>query len=204
MKRYSFRQHQIKRTCTETFSNYRSYSQYLLEDFSHRCCYCNVHEKTLGLVPFQIDHFIPEARFKGMRDELKTQYNNLMLACPKCNNAKSDQYEGDLFSASIENGYFYNPDQVDYNTIFYRNEMGGISSDDPKGKDMIKRLKLYRKLHNLAWVLEQIDDLLLVLQHQEEVECGEKKAKIQFQRLKLLDKKNRMQAQFIVAYKSNR
>ncbi|MBQ1736452.1 MAG: HNH endonuclease [Lachnospiraceae bacterium] len=204
MKRYSFRQHQIRRTCTKTFDDYHSYSRYLHEDFSHRCCYCNVHEKTLGLLSFQIDHFIPEARFKGIRDELKTQYNNLMLACPKCNNAKSDQYEGNILSTSIENQYFYNPDQVDYNTIFYRNEIGGISSDDPKGKEMIRRLKLYRKLHNLAWVLEQIDDLLVILQRQEELECGEKREKIQIQRLRLLDKRCRMQAQFIAAYRSNR
>ena len=42
-----------------------------------------------------------------------------------------------------------------YGTVFYRGDDGGIYSDDEKGRDMITRLKLYRPIHNLAWICEK-------------------------------------------------
>lgn len=57
----------------------------------------------------------------------------------------------------IVNELFYNPVTTDYNQIFYRNEYGGIDSDDEKGRAMIKRLKLYRPIHNLAWLVERLE-----------------------------------------------
>ena len=38
--------------------------------------------------------------------------------------------------------------------VFYRGDDGGIYSDDEKGRDMITRLKLYRPIHNIAWICE--------------------------------------------------
>lgn len=46
---------------------------------------------------------------------------------------------------------------TDYNDIFYRNELGGIDSEDPKGREMIRLLKLYRPIHNLAWLVERLE-----------------------------------------------
>lgn len=40
--------------------------------------------------------------------------------------------------------------------MFYRNEYGGIDSEDEKGRKMIARLKLYRSLYNFAWMLEEL------------------------------------------------
>lgn len=37
--------------------------------------------------------------------------------------------------------------------------MGGIHSDDAKGQNMIKILKLYRPVHQEAWLLENLDRL---------------------------------------------
>lgn len=179
MDKYTFRNHQIKRTCNKKYKDYHGYLPFLLEDFSRHCCYCNVSEKTLDIASFQIDHFVPEHTFEGIRDELLTQYDNLMLSCPKCNRAKSDQFEGDIASPSIENNLFYNPDTTDYNSIFYRNELGGISSDDAKGKDMIRRLRLYRPLHNYAWVLEKLDIIIARLDKQIECSAGEQKENLQ-------------------------
>lgn len=202
MKVANFKSHQICRTFTGSYEDYHNYKPHLLEDFSRRCCYCNIHESTLELVPFQIDHFIPQKSFKGVRDTLLTQYDNLMLSCPKCNRAKSDQYEGDIDSPAIENSLFYNPDTTDYNDIFYRNELGGISSDDLKGKEMIKRLKLYRPLHNYAWILEELNGILAQLETQISSADGEKKEKLEGIQGKLAVKYLKMKKYFVAAYRN--
>lgn len=201
MSSSNFRSHQITRTCNKVYSDYHSYQKYLLTDFSHRCCYCNIHQDTLGTMSFQIDHFIPKKQFEGKRDELLTQYTNLMLACPKCNRAKSDQYEGDITSPAIENKLFYNPDLVDYDTIFYRNELGGISSNDDKGKDMIKRLKLYRPVHNYAWVLEMLSNLISQIDTQICSASGDDKEKLESIRNKLAYKHYIMHSHFLTAFR---
>lgn len=201
MNRFKFRNHQIRRTCNKKYEDYHSYLPFLLEDFSRHCCYCNVSEKTLDVASFQIDHFIPQHTFRGKRDELLTQYDNLMLSCPKCNRAKSDLYEGDISSPSIENNLFYNPNVVDYNSIFYRNELGGISSDDEKGKEMIKRLKLYRPLHNYAWVLERLDKIIVQLQYQIEKTDEKNREQLCLLQKDLAWKYYRMRSYFVSAYR---
>lgn len=155
MQRNPFKEHIITRTCTEKLSPYTEYRDYLEKDFSGRCCYCNMSDELLT-TSFHIDHFIPRKVFEGKKDYLLTKYDNLMLACPKCNLSKSDAYKGDIVNdSSITNEYFYNPDETDYNLVFYRNYLGGIQSDDPKGKEMIKRLRLYRLVHNMAWLVDE-------------------------------------------------
>lgn len=166
MRYAKFKEHTIQRTCTEQFNDYRKYRPFLSADFHERCCYCNMSERILT-TPFHVDHFIPEKAFNGKRDNLKTDYNNLMWACPKCNLSKGSSYEGDLeHDSQIVNRLFYNPVETDYNEIFYRNELGGIDSDDPKGRKMIKLLKLYRPVHNLSWLLERLEKLCGLLENQ--------------------------------------
>ena len=126
-----------------------------------------------------------------------------MLCCPKCNRAKSDQYDGDILSYSVENALFYNPDTVDFNSIFYRNELGGISSDDEKGKKIIQLLRLYRPLHNYAWVLEKLDTIIAQLEVQIEHSSGEKKESLQLLQEKLMAKYYRMRTHFVVAYRQS-
>lgn len=201
MSSSAFRTHTINRTCTKQYCDYHSYLPFLQNDFSSRCCYCNIHRDTLGTAPFQIDHFIPKKHFEGIRDELLTQYNNLMLACPKCNRAKSDQYVGNIDSPTIENELFYNPEVTDYNSIFYRNELGGISSTDDKGKDMIKRLKLYRPVHNYAWVLEQLSSLIDQIDTKIASTSGAEKKNLESIRNKLAYKHFTMQSYFLTAYR---
>lgn len=170
MKYANFKEHDIRRTCTERFDTPKSYRPYLQKDFQGRCCYCNMPEE-LVTVPYHVEHFIPEKVFKGIRDELKTDYNNLMWSCPKCNLSKGDQYKGNIYDDSkIENALFYNPVETDYNGIFYRNELGGIDSDDSKGREMIKLLKLYRPVHNFAWLLERMEKLCGQLEERQRIE----------------------------------
>ena len=201
MNSTSFRSHTITRTCDKKYKDYHSYLPFLRNDFSNRCCYCNIHQDTLGTASFQIDHYIPKKHFEGKRDDLLTLYPNLILACPKCNRSKSDQFEGDLTSPILDNQLFYNPDIVDYNTKFYRNVLGGISSDDDKGKDMIKRLKLYRPIHNYAWVLEKLSSLIEQTNIKISSASGDEKKKLEAVRDKLAYKYYMMHGHFLSAYR---
>lgn len=201
MKVAEFRQHTIQRTCEKTYKIVQSYKPHLQRDFSQRCCYCNLWYDTLGIIPFEIDHFIPKSEFEGKRDDLDTLYRNLMLACPKCNRAKSNQFMGDINAPQIENELFYNPDTVDYNQIFYRDELGRIASDDPKGQDMINRLKLYRMIHSYAWVLERLGRLIDRLAKRSAQEEGENRRRLEEIRYRMLDERYKIEQQFVVAYR---
>lgn len=158
MKR-KFRNFQIKRTCTKNYENYSSFKPYLKNDFFNRCAYCNLLEGSIT-TPFEVDHFIPRDTFKEKWPECDTLYDNLMYSCKKCNIAKSNQYSGDIENRKIINDYFYNPVVDDFGKIFYRNDAGGIDSDDLKAKEMIEKLKLYRPIHNMAWLCEILNETL--------------------------------------------
>lgn len=95
MRYAAFKNHKIQKTCKEKFDDEKKYRDILKKDFSDRCCYCNMPG---GLVttPYHIEHFIPKKAFEGKRDSLKTDYQNLMWSCPKCNLSKGDKYKGDL------------------------------------------------------------------------------------------------------------
>ncbi len=159
MKFKDFRDFKISRSCNKVYVNYKSYRRYLKDDFRNRCAYCNLHEDQIT-TSFEIDHFIPRDTFKYVRPDLETDYQNLILSCKKCNDAKSSKFEGDIASTNPENIQFYNPVSTDYNDIFYRTEIGAIDSDDKKGRQMIIDLQLYRPIHNLAWVCEESSKVL--------------------------------------------
>ena len=156
MKYKDFRGHEIKRSKPKSYKQASSYRQHLERDFQHRCGYCNYSDR-YSMVPFEIDHFIPKASFKNLNDALMTKYENLMYSCEKCNNAKGNQFAGDVFSPTCSNDLFYDPTRMDYNLVFYRDENGIIASDDEKGRDMIVRLRLYRTIHILAWLCEELE-----------------------------------------------
>lgn len=158
MKR-KFREFLIERTCDKEYKQYQSYKAHLQKDFSCRCAYCNLLDSSVT-TPFEVDHFIPRKTFQDVWPECDVLYDNLMYACKKCNQAKSSQYQGDITQRKISNEFFYNPVDIDYGTIFYRNDAGGIDSDDELGLQMIEKLKLYRPIHNLAWICEMLNTTL--------------------------------------------
>ena len=162
MKFAAFMEHSVKRCSPPKYTNYKKYRPFLAEDFSHRCAYCNLLDSNIT-TPFEIDHYIPKKVFKNIWDDLENTYENLIYSCKKCNNAKSAQFSGNIRPPHIENELFYNPSSINYNNIFYRNEYGAIDSDDPKGRSMISRLRLYRSIHNLAWISEQLNKIHLKL-----------------------------------------
>lgn len=154
----------IVRTFTGQFEDYSKYKEPLSNDFHHRCAYCDTLDNIIT-TPFEVDHFIPRKIFKDVRDDLDCDYTNLIYCCKKCNTAKSSKFSGDISVANPTNEMFYDPTEQDYNDIFYRNEYGIIVSEDPKGKNMISELRLYRPLHALAWLVGQTNDTISALEH---------------------------------------
>lgn len=159
MRYKDFRNFKIIKNCTKKYKTHSHYRECLANDFKNRCAYCNMPDSIIAPKSFEIDHFIPRNIFKNIKPELEYDYDNLMYSCPKCNGNKSDNYKGNIKSEKIENDLFYNPVEIDYNDIFYRNEYGGISSEDSKGNEMILILNLYNPIHNFAWIIDNIEEV---------------------------------------------
>lgn len=176
MKKNSFKEHEIKRTCTRVERDVQKYREDLKRDFNHHCGYCNLDESLIEPHPFQIDHFVPRAEFKGIRDSLETDYSNLVYSCPKCNRAKGKSFQGDFSKTKVDNELYYDPGSVDMNQYFYRDEMGSICSDDKKGQYMINKLKLKHPIHNSAWLVEELDKTYKMLEYQLDKETDEERA----------------------------
>lgn len=161
MTRLRFKKHRIERTCTKKYRDYHSYKSSLQRDFGGHCAYCNLNEEWVAPLPFEVEHFIPRTILKAQgRKDLDTDYRNLMLSCPRCNKLKGNRFDGDIPEHEICNPYFYNPAETDYNTIFYRDEKGRIHSDDELGQQMIMMLRLYRPSHQMAWLLDELKEVL--------------------------------------------
>lgn len=156
MKYDEFRNFKITRQCNKVYKHYKSYKKFLKKDFHNRCAYCNTWDFIIEPQGFAIDHYVPRKIFKNIDKTFSNNYHNLMYVCPKCNREKSDKFKGNIDNLEIKNELFYNPVEQDYNEIFYRNEFGGIDSEDTKARNIMKELKLYRPLYNFAWLLEKL------------------------------------------------
>ena len=178
MKKSRFRYDAVERTCTKQKKQVQKYRKALSEDFHGHCGYCNLNDKLIAPLPFQIDHFVPRAEFKGKRDGLETDYRNFVYSCPKCNRAKGRSFKGDISKPSVDNELYYDPGSTEMNQIFYRDEMGSICSDDIKGQDMIRRLKLKHPIHNSAWLAEELEKTYREIGRQMEKEKNEKRAEL--------------------------
>lgn len=89
-----FKRHTIIRDCDKNYKDYHNYKEYLKKDFKNRCAYCNMHDKWIMPLPYQIDHFIPRVECKKAgRNDLDHDYRNLMYSCPVCNRLKSNIFE---------------------------------------------------------------------------------------------------------------
>lgn len=138
----SFRDISPKRTCTKSFSNYRSYKNYLAKDFNNRCGYTNCSDFWFGgAKTFHIDHFKPLKN----HPELKTEYSNLVYCCSYANILKSD-----------DEGLYLDPCNVDYNAHFERDFEGNIipRKDSEEANYMYSKLKLYLKRYRIIWKLD--------------------------------------------------
>jgi hypothetical protein len=75
------------------WKDYHRYREWLRDEFSFRCVYCLEREVWRDMrESMHIDHFEPQA----IRKDLKSEYTNLLYACPACNAQKSDAILPDL------------------------------------------------------------------------------------------------------------
>lgn len=144
MSQVQFRQLAPQRTCSKTFSVYRSYKKYLADDFNGRCGYTDSHHRWFGgASTFHIDHFQPHSKFPV----LKTQYSNLVYACSYVNILKSND----------DPTNYLDPCATDYNEHFFRDHSGRIYPN-PKSAQAVymhKKLKLGLARYQLIWLLEK-------------------------------------------------
>jgi HNH endonuclease len=96
------------------------------------CEFCHIHEDDAGAT-LTIDHFRP--RSKGGSDEL----NNLVYACPSCNQYKQDYWPIDAQSLSL-----WNPRNEDFTEHFTEAENGQLIGLTLVGAFTIRHLRLNR------------------------------------------------------------
>jgi len=132
-------------------ADYRRYKDPLETDFFERCGYTDCIQTWFGgKHTFQIDHFKPRSKYP----ELEVSYANLVYACSYVNRAKSDDLNE-----------YLDPCDTDYNEHFYRDSLGCIypKDDSPIAKYMFKALKLYLKRYSIIWMLEVLEEKMIIL-----------------------------------------
>lgn len=144
----NFRKDPPKRTCTKTYTSYRSFKPYLASDFNSKCGYTDCRDFWFGgRNTFHIDHFQPFSK----NPELETDYENLVYCCSYVNILKSD-----------DEGHYLDPCNVNFNDHFERNTDGSIIAKDTskEANYMFTKLKLGLARYKIIWKLDEILDRL--------------------------------------------
>lgn len=152
--RLKFRSAAPSRTCTKKFKNYRSYKQYLSEDFNNRCGYCDDFDGWIGgESTYHIDHFAPKIKFSYLENE----YNNLVYACSFCNRFKSDDWPSNDHTLNVVDGIGYiDPCDRKYDAYFNRDVYGNIVPTNDIAKYMHQKLQLFLTRHRIIWNLTRL------------------------------------------------
>lgn len=139
---------------------YEDYKQELRDDFGGKCAYCDDSDAFCGgRRNYHIDHFAPKTRFP----ELINTYSNLLYACPYCNIAKSDKWEGNNATSPLnaKGEGFCDPCTQEYYKHLKRNKNGYIEYIDSTGEYMYKNLKLYLVRHALIYTADALKSKIL-------------------------------------------
>lgn len=120
------------------------------EIYNHKCSYCGVSLKVIGVDSFEIDHYIYEKFFMDSAEAGKT--DNLVLACSKCNRGKGKFHIKDKYIKLL------NPDKGSIANVFFRNEKYYIKiyeefSDDEEIIKFYDKLKLNYQVKRLDYLL---------------------------------------------------
>ncbi|MBQ3808676.1 MAG: HNH endonuclease [Kiritimatiellae bacterium] len=125
---------------------------HLKQDFHGRCAYCDDSDSLVD-IDFHIEHFAPKTKFP----ERKYLYQNLLYACPYCNESKSEYWVSDDPDINIKDGEgIVNPCCKDYDSHLGRRKNGCIYPKTGLGEFMYKRLKLYLARHELFFQIERL------------------------------------------------
>ena len=125
------------------FADYKQYANEIAEDCQHRCVYCDAKEReNLGGDTFQLDHFRPQKHFPS----LKSDPENLVLACPACNRFKSDHWPVGKSSTHTFEGSigFLEPFKDDRRDYFEIGSDGEICAKKDPAAYVVKILHLNR------------------------------------------------------------
>ncbi len=151
-----------RRASAGKLKHYSEARKYLMEDFYKMCGYCGksgeiMHQR------FHIDHFVPQS----LAPELMNDYNNLVLACPKCNRTKSNKWP--TKDKRIHNdGHigFVDPASEEFDRHMERDDQGYIYGITELGKHMcknfhfdIRRTDLYWKIQLLYEIQSRLEEL---------------------------------------------
>ena len=124
----------------------------LEQDFYFLCGYCGQDGKLMH-ERFHIDHFVP----KSLDEDRVNDYYNLVLACPKCNRAKSDKWPTEDVKRS-NNGTvgFVDPATEEFDEHLERNDKGYVVGKTLVGQDMCRMLHLDIRRTDIYWKIGQL------------------------------------------------
>ena len=146
----------------EAWKTNRTNKKYLAKDFKNRCAYCDDLDKIYGgYKTYHVEHFAPKEKFP----KLEFTYENLLYACPYCNESKNDDWPSTSPTKNIvgECGYIY-PCTKEYQNHLDRRETGEIYYKTPLGHYMYDNLKLYLKRHSIIYMIDKLQNKIKELE----------------------------------------
>lgn len=144
-----------RRISVHSVSDYKSYKDFLHEDFNGKCGYCD-DKFTWRTTWFEIDHLIPQKKFPHRN---AADYNNLVYSCRSCNNSKRSKWPTEdehVWNDGIIG--FIDPCDPNYDRQFMRKKDGTIKYQTELGKWLLHALKLHRPQHQIIWIIEQLNN----------------------------------------------
>lgn len=130
-----------KKTRDDTYyADYKKYYDEISDDCQNRCVYCDVLTKEVGGEGMQLDHFRPQKYFP----QLASDPTNLVLACAKCNQLKSDWWPEKTGTDMGGKHGFVDPFLNTFRDYFDVNESGIVVGKLPPSKYVIDLLSINR------------------------------------------------------------
>lgn len=135
--------------------NYPEARDMLKDDFCNLCGYCGkdcvlMHERC------HIDHFVPQS----IDPDRKNDYDNLVLACVKCNLSKSNKWPTkDKKITHDDRIGFVDPASDEFDIHMERDEQGYIRGITPLGQNMCENLNFHIRRTDLYWKIRQMNQI---------------------------------------------
>jgi hypothetical protein len=122
------------------YADYKIYYEEIAEDCQYRCVYCDVLLDEIGGEGMHLDHFKPQQHFPNLANSPL----NLVLACAKCNQLKSDWWPEVTGNANGGQNGFVDPFDANRNSYFEVGVLGEIVPKLPPSQYFIELLSLNR------------------------------------------------------------
>jgi hypothetical protein len=155
------------------YADYREYLPDISEDCKYRCVYCDAHLEEIGGEGMNLDHFKPQKHFP----ELVNVPHNLVLACARCNQLKSDWWPAKTGDSNNGLHGFIDPFDKEKSSYFEVDFKGEIIAKKPPSGYIIELLSLNRAsrmrirrqrilLHRANQIIDEICQEMVKLQEQ--------------------------------------